>query len=71
MMSAILRALHREDPQAKLACHACIEVPSNHLIRDDVAYFASLGFENISSFACFLGEEYEALHGEPDLSAFM
>ena len=45
-------------------------VPNNRLIQDDIAYYASLGFENISSFACVLGEEYEALHGEPDLSAF-
>lgn len=45
-------------------------VPNNRLIREDIDYYRSLGFETISSFACFLGPDYEALHGEPDLSAF-
>ena len=142
MMNKIIRALRKQDPEAKLAYlayHACMEVPktvkpekgifleyapierdftksvrettdesqlkalldffgrkdskvleywfdnslfskwkkpekkftpNNRLIREDIAYYRSLGFENISSFACFLGPDYEALHGEPDLSAF-
>jgi hypothetical protein len=36
----------------------------------DIAYYRELGFENISSFACFLGEDYEQLYGEIDISAF-
>lgn len=45
-------------------------VPRNDLIPEDIAYYRELGFRNISSFACFLGEDYEALYGEPDISAF-
>lgn len=45
-------------------------VPDNDTIRSDVAYYADLGFENVSSFACMLGKEYEDLYGEPDVSAF-
>ena len=45
-------------------------IPNNALIQQDIAYYRSLGFENIASFACFLGPDYEALHGEPDLSSF-
>ena len=44
--------------------------PNNDLIRADVEYYHKLGFENISSFACFLGQDYEELFGEPDVSAF-
>lgn len=40
------------------------------LIREDIGFYASLGFDNIASFACFLGEDYEALYGEADISAF-
>ncbi len=45
-------------------------VPNNTLIRDDIRYYRELGFEDIACFACFLGEDYEALWGEPDISAF-
>jgi len=44
--------------------------PDNSLIRDDIHYYNSLGFEYISTFACYLGEDYEALYGEPDISGF-
>lgn len=40
------------------------------LIKEDISFYAELGFENIASFACFLGEDYEALHGNVDISAF-
>lgn len=43
--------------------------PDNAKIRREVELYRSLGFSQISSFACFLGEDYTALHGEPDLSA--
>lgn len=42
----------------------------NEMIVDDASFYRELGFENIGSFACFLGSDYEQLHGEPDLSAF-
>lgn len=45
--------------------------PLNDTIPSDIAYYLDFGFENISAFACFLGEEYEALYGEADLSAFI
>lgn len=44
--------------------------PDNNAIKDDVNWYLQTGFENIVSFACFLGEDYEALYGEPDISAF-
>lgn len=45
-------------------------VPDNDLIRDDIAFYLGKGAEYISSFACFLGEDYEELYQEADLSAF-
>lgn len=44
--------------------------PDNDLIRDDIKYYLDLGFENITSFACFLGDDYEELYGEADISSF-
>lgn len=41
--------------------------PDRAVINADVAFYKSVGFEIISSFACFLGEDYEALYGEPDV----
>lgn len=41
------------------------------LIKDDIDFYASLGFDNIASFACFLGEDYEALHGDVDIASFV
>ena len=43
--------------------------PDNDAIRLDYAFYRNLGFPTLSSFACFLGEDYVALYGEPDLSA--
>ena len=40
------------------------------VLQADVKYYESLGFGEIASFACFLGEDYEALYGEPDISDF-
>lgn len=42
----------------------------NDVVRTDIAYYRALGFENISSFACYLGQDYRELFGMPDLSAF-
>lgn len=43
---------------------------NNALIRGDVDFYTRKGFEYISSFACFLGDDYEALHGDFDVSEF-
>ena len=44
--------------------------PDNESIKKDIAFYQSLGFENIGSFACYLGEDYEKLWGKADYSAF-
>ncbi|MBR5739455.1 MAG: DUF4838 domain-containing protein [Lachnospiraceae bacterium] len=36
----------------------------------DIALYRKKGFRRISTFGCFLGPDYEALYGEPDLTAF-
>jgi hypothetical protein len=36
----------------------------------DIEAFKSLGFKNISTFACFLGDDYVKLYGEPDFMPF-
>lgn len=45
-------------------------VADNALIRDDLAFYRQKGLTYLSSFACYLGRDYTALYGEPDLSAF-
>ena len=40
------------------------------LFKEDIAFYRGLGFEDISSFACYLGEDYEELYGEADISVF-
>ena len=44
--------------------------PRNDLIPGDLRWYESLGFAHIASFACYLGEDYVNLHGQPDISAF-
>ncbi len=44
--------------------------PDNEKIRAELAEYAEKGFETLSSFACFFGDDYEALYGAPDLSVF-
>ena len=39
-------------------------------MRADIAEYKKAGFSAISSFACFLGEDYEKLHGNVDISPF-
>ncbi len=43
-------------------------VPNKDVIRADFAYYTKKGFHEIASFACFLGDDYEALYGEFDIS---
>ena len=45
-------------------------VPYSEVVRSDIVWYVRKGFEEIASFACFLGPEYEDAWGEPDLSAF-
>lgn len=44
--------------------------PRPEVVRADLAFYRGLGFERISSFACYLGADYRALYGLPDLSSF-
>lgn len=39
-------------------------------IKKEIAEYTALGFETISTFGCFLGEDYEELYGEADISSF-
>ena len=39
-------------------------------MQKDIADYRAMGFEDISTFACFLGSDYEKLHGEPDIKPF-
>ena len=36
----------------------------------EIKEYAALGFENIATFGCFLGEDYDELYGQADISAF-
>lgn len=43
--------------------------PDNARIAEEIAFYRSLGVDNISSFACYLGADYEERYGAPDFSA--
>lgn len=45
-------------------------IPDNEIIKKDIAFYKNLGFDDIGSFACFLGDDYEEMWGEADYSAF-
>ena len=36
----------------------------------DIAEYKKAGFDSIATFACFLGEDYEMLHGNIDVIPF-
>ncbi len=42
--------------------------PDKPVIAADLAYYTALGFHELAGFACYLGADYEELHGEPDIS---
>ena len=42
----------------------------DEVILKDIPFYSSLGFESITSFACYLGRDYIDLYGEPNLSAY-
>ena len=44
--------------------------PNGAAIARDARFYRETGFEYLSSFACFLGEDYEKLYGEADISPF-
>lgn len=43
--------------------------PDNERIAKEIDFYRSLGVRNVTSFACYLGADYEALYGAPDFSA--
>ena len=44
--------------------------PDIDKLNTDIAYYINKGFSHISTFACYLGDDYEALYGEVDISHF-
>ncbi len=44
--------------------------PNPPIIAADGAYYKSMGFRDLSTFACFLGYDYRPLHGMPDVTPF-
>ncbi len=45
-------------------------VLNSDVMKRDVEFYHSMGFESITSFACYLGEDYYRLHGEPPLEEY-
>jgi len=41
-----------------------------HVMREDVPFYRALGFEAITSFGCYLGPDYEALHGRAPIEEY-
>lgn len=41
------------------------------VMRQDLAYYEGLGFEDATVFACYLGRDYEALYGAPHLEEYL
>lgn len=39
-------------------------------MQKDIADYRAMGFNEMATFACFLGPDYEELHGEPDIKPF-
>jgi len=40
------------------------------VMKRDVEFYASLGFETVTSFGCYLGPDYQQLHGQPPLQRY-
>ena len=45
-------------------------VLNEEAMREDIIEYRKLGFESISTFACFLGKDYEDLYGDVDITPF-
>ena len=41
------------------------------IVMRDIEFYESLGFESVTSFACYLGEDYERLFGAPVLDGYI
>ena len=41
------------------------------VLKADLRFYENLGFEDVTVFACFLGEDYEALYGDPHIEAYL
>lgn len=39
-------------------------------LKSDLAFYKDAGYSDVSSFACYLGEDYEDIFGEADLAPF-
>lgn len=39
-------------------------------VKKDIAFYKALGIEDITTFACYLGQDYEELYGEPDIKCY-
>ncbi len=39
-------------------------------MRRDIEEYLDMGFDSVSTFACFLGDDYEQLHGDVDVKPF-
>ena len=40
------------------------------LIKRDLEFYDKLGFETVTTFACYLGGDNESLYGAPDISGY-
>ncbi len=38
--------------------------------KKDIAFYKALGIRDITTFACYLGQDYEAIYGEPDIKTY-
>lgn len=45
-------------------------LPDNEVIAADMRYYREIGFNELTTFACFLGPDYRELYGMPDLGVF-
>lgn len=45
-------------------------IPDTPVIYADFDYYRALGFADIGCFACYLGPDYEELHGQVDITDF-
>jgi len=41
------------------------------VISEDVEFYKSKGFEEITTFACYLSDDYRELHGEPPIAEYI
>lgn len=44
--------------------------PDVPVMKADIEFYHSLGIRDVTTFACYLGEDYRALYGLPDLGGF-